>query len=335
MARSSWWIGAVVVGLSAVALRAQTITSTDAPRSLLSFSVPPVPDLLDGNTDASATPDAPKLLTVAPAESDTAYAPPSPPREEEGVNNGGVNVEFDFSYLTDYVYRGVSHNQAVGGNRHAANFQAAAELTFNLGKLPHPYVGVFSNVNDSDPVSRFQEILPYFGAEYTLRPVIMKVGLNSYLYPEREQLNPSPNTSEVYFKFTLDDSYFFLTPQPILSPYIFAAYDYQRNKGWYIEMGLKHDFIFEDWGFTLSPFADVAYISNFAQQFILVGTQDSGFQHYDVGLIGSFGVSNFFKMPPRYGQFLLQGYLTYTGRFSNQTLANTELWGGVGLVFKY
>ena len=41
------------------------------------------------------------------------------------------------------------------------------------------------------------------------------------------------------------------------------------------------------------------------------------------------------KFTTRYGQFGLQGYLTYTGRFSNQLEANTVLWGGVGLVFKY
>ena len=46
-------------------------------------------------------------------------------------------------------------------------------------------------------------------------------------------------------------------------------------------------------------------------------------------------VPNFFKMPPRYGQFSLQGYLTYTGRFSNPLLADSILWGGVGLAFRY
>lgn len=334
MGRRAWWIGAVVIGLSVLPARAQTPAAAAARSSSLWFSVPDVPDLSGGRVDIHTDP-APKLFMVAPAEAETVYTPPRPLREDEGVNNGGVNVEVDMRYLTDHVYRGVSHNRANGGNRHASNFQASAVLSFNLGKLPHPYLGVFANVNDSDPISRFQEIRPFLGFEYTLRPLIVNVGLNAYIYPERERLQPSPNTSEVFIRLTLDDSYFFLTPQPILSPYVFAAYDYQRNKGWYIEVGVRHDFIFEDAGFTLTPFADVAYISTFAQQFVLVGRQDSGFQHYDTGVIGTFSLSNFFKLSPRFGQFSLRGYLTYTGRFSNELLADNVLWGGVGLIFKY
>ena len=156
------------------------------------------------------------------------------------------------------------------------------------------------------------------------------------LDPERERLNPSPNTSEVYLKITIDDSYFFNTPQPILSPYVYAAYDYDRNNGWYLEAGLRHDFIFEDLGFTLTPYGDVGYISNFPQQFVVSSPNDSGFQHYDTGLVGTLSLNHLFQLStPRFGEFSVQGYVTYTGRFSNQLLADSIVWGGVGLVFKY
>lgn len=279
--------------------------------------------------------DVPHLLMLPPPETESVYAPPEPPREEEGVNKGGMSTEVNVRYLTDDVYRGISHNRAAGGNIHASNFQADTKLSFNLVHLPHPYVGVFANVNDSDPVSRFQEIRPFFGMEYTLRPLIFNVGHTTYIFPERERLHPSPNSSEVFLKLTLDDSYFFLTPHAILSPYVSGAYDYQRNKGWYIETGVRHDFEFEDIGFTLTTLADVAYVSNFARQFVTISREDSGFQHYDVGLIGNLSLNTLFKVPPRYGDFAIQGYLTYTGKFSNPVLANTEVWGGVGLAFKY
>jgi hypothetical protein len=274
-------------------------------------------------------------FSLLPPDTERVYDPPQPPREDEGINNGGVNTEVDVRYLTDDVYRGVSHDIAAGGNPHAANFQVQTTLSFNLGKLPHPFVGVFTDVDDSDPVSRFQEIRPYFGLTYTIRPLIFEVGYNAYIYPERERLNPSPNTSEFYLKLTLDDSYFFLTPQPVLSPYIYGAYDYQRNKGWYIETGLRHDFNFEDYGFVLTPYGDVAYVSNFAQQFVAVSAQDSGFQHYDLGIVGTLSLNHVFNLPPRYGQFSVQGYCTYTSNFSNAVLANRVTWGGVGLVFRY
>lgn len=281
---------------------------------------------------------------VLPAQPPSVYAPIEPEREEDGTNKGGVNIDLDFRYLTDEMYRGISHNRAVyvnvpgepiQGKLHASNFQTEGKLEFDLGKLPHPFVGVFSNINDSDPLSRFQEIRPFGGFDYTIRPLIFSVGVNSYIYPERERFNPSPNTSEAFIKLTLDDSYFFLTPNPILSPYAYAAYDYERNKGWYIEAGLKHDFIFEDFGVMLSPYADVAYVSHFPQQFITVSPHSSGFQHYDVGLVGSLSLNHLLKLAPRYGQFSVEGYLTYTSKFSDPILANTELWGGVGLKYRY
>ena len=39
------------------------------------------------------------------------YVPQGPPREEEGVNAGGVNFELRVSYLTDYIYRGVDQSE--------------------------------------------------------------------------------------------------------------------------------------------------------------------------------------------------------------------------------
>jgi hypothetical protein len=309
------WIGQFLLSATALGLLT-AIARADTP-SILSSKV-----------------DLPKF-SLQPQDPESVYAPPQPPKEEDGVNNGGVTFDFAFRYLTDYVYRGVSYNRAVGGDIHAANYQIDTTYRFNLGKLPHPYVGVFANINDSDPVSRFQVFRPFFGVEWTLRPLILNLGQNTYIYPERENLNPSPNTAEVFLKLTLDDSYFFLTPRPILSPYIFAAYDYQRNQGWYLEAGLKHDFVFEDIGVTLTPYGDVGYISNFPRQFITFDAHDSGFQHYDLGLVGTYSLNELFRILPRYGQFSVQGYITYTGKFSNQLLANTEVWGGVGLVYKY
>ena len=47
------------------------------------------------------------------------------------------------------------------------------------------------------------------------------------------------------------------------SPYVLAAYDYYHNEGWYVESGIKHDFTFEDYGLTITPQANVGWISGF------------------------------------------------------------------------
>ena len=292
-----------------------------------------------------AIPGTTPLMLAVPAEPPSVYAPPEPDKLEDQTNKGGVHVDLNFRYLTDYNYRGISFNRAsyqpatpghaAAGRLHASNFQAQGELTFDLGKLPHPFVAVLANINDADPLSRFQEIRPSAGFDYDLRPVLVRVGVNAYIYPERERLDPSPNTAEAFLKLTFDDTYFTQADDPLLSPYVYAAYDYQLNNGWYLEAGFQHAFKFPDQGAALTPYFDVAYVSHFDRTFVAVSPQDSGFQHYDVGLTGDLSLNHLFGLKPRYGSFDLEGYLTYTGKFSNPIRADTEVWGGVGLKYRY
>ena len=272
----------------------------------------------------------PLKLSFAP-EDESVYAPPVPAREDQGTNMGGVNLDLSFSFLSDYVYRGVNHSD-LPRSSHKPNFQFQGVVSFNTGKLPHPFVGIFANIFDSDPVSRFQEIRPFAGIEWTVRPITLDAGINSYIYPEREAFN----TSEVWMKLTLDDAVIFRTERPLFTPYLYAAYDYDKNKGFYVEAGVSHDFVIEDYGLTFTLLADVAYISHFQQQFIFTGIKSSGFQHYDGGLIATYQLNNLLKVSKRFGEIDLKGYLYYTDGIGPQILhAESTVWGGAGLQFKY
>ncbi len=340
--RTTWRHGGAVAAVLLCATAAPAQVPTTRPATRAADALPDPADLLGLRP---ALGEQPLLLAAPAAELPSVYAPPEPERPEDRTNRGGVHVDLDFRYLTDYVYRGISFDRAVytppGGGKaqvgklHASNFQADGQLTFDLGKLPHPFVAVLANINDSDPLSRFQEIRPSAGFDYNLRPVLTRVGVNAYIFPERERLSPSPNTGEIFAKVTLDDTFFSLTEKPILSPYVYGAYDYTLNNGWYTEAGFQHAFEFADQGVTLTPYADVAYVSHFRRQFVTVSPAASGFQHYDVGVTGDLSLNHLLSLPPQYGQFLVEGYVTYTGKFSNPVLANTEVWGGVGLKYRY
>src|SRR5262249_28447103 len=144
--------------------------------------------------------DIPKLTLQQPPES--VYAPPQPPREDEGFNQGAVHLNLIVRYMTDYVYRGIDHSE-VGGHEDRPNLQFDGKISFDLGKLPHPFVGLFVNVFDSDPVSRFQEVRPVVGFDWEIKPVTFTAGHITYIFPEREETN----TSEIYGKIALDDSF--------------------------------------------------------------------------------------------------------------------------------
>lgn len=288
---------------------------------------------------------------------DSVYAPPAPPREDEGINAGAVQFDLAIRYTTDYVFRGVDRGEYLGrlpdslpdgqnlptpvdptqinenttGAEDRPNLQIDAKLDFDLGKLPHPYLGVFVNVFNADPLSRFQEVRPFFGAEWTLKPFIFDFGHVTYIMPEREYMN----TSEVYARLTLDDRRVFRTERPVLSPYVYAAYDYDLYDGWYLEAGMKHDFILEDWGVTLTLMADAAYVVSNALYQESVDGKRTGFQHYDIGLIGSYSLNKALNISPRYGQFAIEGYLMWTDQLDSELLADPQIWGGGGIRFRY
>jgi hypothetical protein len=293
--------------------------------------------------DAYAQP----MRLLAQTDYDSVYAPPDPISANTGVNEGGVNFVLDVTYLTDYVYRGIDMSEFIAntlapgdttgrpdvapGHEDAANIQVNAEMKFDLGKAPHPFIGVFANTFDADPESRFQEIRPYIGLEWTMRPVIFTVGHNSYIYPDRDQLN----TTEVFGKITIDDSYFLRTDDPILSPYVYAAYDYDLYDAVYIEAGVEHEFILEGTGIVLTAQASVAYVDGH-ELFVTPDAEDeSGFQHYQLGLIGSYRLNDILDIPMRYGEWTLKGYLFYTDSIENDLKADTQVWGGAGIGFRY
>lgn len=275
----------------------------------------------------ASSPERFTLAQTSPPES--IYAPPQPQRENEGVNEGGVDFDLTVRYMTDYVFRGIDRSE-IGGHEDSPNLQFDGKFSFDLGKLPHPFFGLFINVYDADPISQFQEFRPTVGFDWLLKPFQISAGHNTYIFPDRRDLN----TAEFYGKVALDDSFIWSSERPILSPYVYAAYDYDLYNGWYFEAGVKHDFVFEESGVTLTLIGDVAYVLD-NQQFLRIGTNDNGFQHYDIGLIGTYSLNNLLNIPRRYGEVSLQGYIYYTDGLDSSLLSDTQIWGGAGINFHY
>jgi hypothetical protein len=297
------------------------------------------------------------LWTMAPASAqqfqlqqqqqpESIYAPPESPQMEQGSNEGPLSFNLTVGYWTDYVFRGIDRSES-GGSEDSPNILFDGSMTFDLGRYPKLFLGVFSNIYDSDPISRFQEIRPYFGVEFTARPVKIDFGNSFYIYPDRDDFN----TAELWAKMTLDDSYFFRSDDPIFSPYVMAAWDYDTYNGLYVELGIRHDFEIEDTPLTLSPIARIAYVSG-NKEFRPVpegtansdpafnfgpsgGGNDSGFQHYEIGMEATYGLNELFNIPARYGKLDLKGYLFYTDGIDNKLRADSELYGGMGIGFSY
>lgn len=263
-------------------------------------------------------------------EPDNVYLPAQTPTPEQLTNQGGVHFSLDTTYLSTYMYRGVDQSTPPIHNEHALQFDG--RLDFDLGKLPHPFIGVFSNIFNHDPISRFEEVRPYGGLSWTIRPITLAGGFNAYIFPNRSQ----KDTQEGWMSLTVDDSRLWHTERPFLQPYVYAAYDFVKYHGFYVEGGIRHDLVLGDTGVVFTAVGDVAYV---AHNSAFTGTgpnpDTTGFQHYDAGLELSYDLGNLLNVPPRYGNWKLKGYLFYTGSIQGTLLADNRLWGGVGLDFSY
>lgn len=274
---------------------------------------------------------------TALSQDQSVYAPPAPTTIEEGINEGGLRFDFDLAYLTDYVYRGVNYTEVTDpisdedGNNNL-NLYLDARMTFDLGpRMPHPFVSLAANIYESDPQSRFQEFRPAIGADLTLQPVTFTAGVRSAIYPEREELD----TAEVFFTAALDDSRLLGMEQPLLSPYVLIAYDYDLNDGWYVETGIRHDFAVDRFKLVLTPIARVAYTNGWQQQFVFMVEEGDGWQHWDVGMLARVELNSLLNFSRRWGEWYLRGQVFHTEHLAGGTVGHHVTWGGVGLGFIY
>lgn len=267
---------------------------------------------------------------VLDEEPDNVYAQPATPTPEQLTNQGGVHLSFSVDYLSTYMFRGIDQSTLPQRNEHALQFNS--RLEWDLGKLPHPFIGVFSNVFNDDPISRFEEVRPYAGLEWTIRPITLGGGFTGYIFPERE----AQDTQEVWAQIAVDDSRFFHTDRPVFNPYVYGAFDFNKYNGFYLEAGIRHEFEFGETGVKLTVVGDFAYVAH-DRYFMDTGPNAAatGLQHYDAGGILTYELNRPLHIPDRFGHFEVRGQLFYTGTVTEGLRANSRVWGGVGLNFRY
>ena len=56
---------------------------------------------------------------------------------------------------------------------------------------------------------------------------------------------------------------------------------------------------------------------------------------YDLGLVGTYSLNKLLNIPRRYGQWHLNGYLYYTDGIEDGLRADSQMWGGAGIWFRY
>jgi len=91
-----------------------------------------------------------------------------------------------------------------------------------------------------------------------------------------------------------------------------------------------------DSGLVVTVRGDFAYVAHDRYYFKAIRpTTDTGFQHYDVGVIVRYSLSRLLSIPQRFGEWQVKGLLYYSGPIDGEIRADSRVWGGVGLDFRF
>ena len=281
---------------------------------ILALAVPAAAQDLSGGGTLSDVPE-------------TVYGEPRLQTPGSGFNEGAVNLQLKALYATDYVFRGFEPVEP-DSSEDALNFGFDGTLSFDLGRLPDPYVRLVTNSAEGDSISNFQVFRPLVGLVFANDAFDLNVGHQGFTYPDRDGLD----TGEIFAEFHFNDAVLGGEQGRVLGPYVFAAYDYDTFEGTYIEGGLRR---FEKVGESsvwLGYDAHVAYVDRLQGLF---GGDGSGFQHWQVGVNARYDLNTLLNLSRRFGRWSVEGQINYTDGIDDDLAAETQLWGGGGIVFRY
>ncbi len=286
----------------------------------------------------AAAADEAAVWPASPAGPETVYASPGGPAAAATEPQGPrLKWELSLGYASAYVYRGIDHSATVGATPDAidegggSSFQFSGRVTLDAGGPWHPFVDLFSNYWDTDPVSNWQELRPTLGLQWQSKAAAVSAGVTSYVYPDRT----GDNTSEVFMRADMNDGDLLGREQPILNPYGLVACELDANGGWYGELGISHNWAIAGLGLTVTPVARVAYTYRMDEAFIFeTDRSGSGWQHADLGLQLSYRLNTLLNLPASDGNWALGAFLFRTSHLADATLGGSLTWGGVNVTWR-
>ncbi len=258
---------------------------------------------------------------------ESVYGEPRLQTPGSGFNEGAASIGVAARYATDYMFRGIEPVEP-DAPEDATNLGIEARLSFDLGRLPNPFVQIITNTAEGDDISNFQVIRPAVGLMWSPEAFDLTIAHQSFTYPDREGLD----TSEVFADIHFNDAVLSGDVGRVIGPYAFVAYDYDAFEGTYAELGIRRAARAGDSSLTLGYNAHVAYVDDLPNLF---GGDGTGFQHYQLGVTARYDLNTVLNISRRYGQWAAEGQLNYTSGIDDDLLAEDQIWGGAGIVFRY
>lgn len=337
-------------------LRGLTLTCLAA--AVVVASVP----LVAGAADKTATDE--NWLTAVSKEREDVVRQDAGQGLANKVAWGGLSLSVDFTYVTDYMWRGINFSEYKKEGREAANWQLGVGFEIDPAYLGAPGIGVFGGAfwwewyadqekADFSPwsSSNLQEVdyQVYWAYNWEEIGLGIEAGWIAYHFPRlRETAAPDASTGgsdgaynhEVYVTLSYDDSKIF--GQPILNPYFSYYLEIDDNNYSYMEFGVSHEFALKDWcgemflvkDMTVTPSAALGVDHRIYDKGGYSGSNQKGTKlavliyGVEVGL----DLSSALAIPEEFGSWSVAGFINYQQSLHDRgENTNDNLWGGVTL----
>ena len=290
-----------------------------------------------------------------------------PPIEDEFVKDVPLRVKFDYTLVSDYVWRGYNLTEYRGEGRERPSHQFTLDFALDLTEL----AGSEADLGFGGLRMWFQNYSGYLAqtagasgdhlqqVDYTLywevgieKLAEIELGLVYRTWPRligtpvRAPLTPyggdDEATTEIYLQVKFDDSELFGRDEPLLSPFFYYGLDIdQTDEGSWIEIGIEHEFNFRDLGvfeeatpmrhFTVTPSVilgiDHRYLDTFGRFARRVHQKADRLAFLSYGLDFSYDLSSALQMRPEHGKLKLGAFVNFSDAL-REDLLNDELYGG-------
>lgn len=278
-------------------------------------------------------------LQAAVAEAEDAAPAPAAPAKLP------ISFGFEYSVVTDYIFRGVNYSEYAGEGRERLNHQLGVWLEYDTGQC-----GVFGayiwfewfpgqNHQIDGAASLLEnDYILYWRYAIPNTPVTVELGWAAYVYPE--YTGDWKTTYEVYTKVSLDDSSLFGTKKAVLNPYISYYHDIDVVQGGWLEIGINHTFALADCPvlgdlavlkhMSVKPSLALGVDHRYLPNALGTGQASTKLGTLVYGLEVSCDLNAALKIPADCGAYSISGFMNYSQALRDK-LIEDEFWGGVKL----
>lgn len=285
---------------------------------------------------------------LAAAEEEAGIAPGG--EGAQSANDRPVKFGFEYTMITDDVWRGVNRSEYPGEGREKLNHQfdvsASAALKdlglADFGKISvSAWFGCFVGNESQDPRAnnKLREVDYTVAWEYEIPDTAFTVGAGWIAYEFPHRADTAYSTYEVFGSIAVNDGKLFLDQdEGVLNPSLAYFYDYDEVGGGVLVGAIEHEFALDDAvegtpilrDITITPSASLILDNRYFDHAESTGHNSTKFSSAEVGIAAGYDLGKALQIPEEHGDIKLKIFTNFSHALRRKLL-DDEFYGGFSI----